>query len=289
MTHIKRVIGTTTTYCTTVDYAEAMNILENRINGDGRFGGKQSLDYTSGFNQHRTAEEALETMRSGWQFGRDKMAAALEGMPTVAAEQPFYAYDVTGEYPDIALFSAGEPEYMVTRYEAIDAATPIVRLYVNRSANCFIKPESLASWGAALLRYAMGLEASGVSTELWVFQCVVEGKDRVWNQILVKDATAPWDIDRVAFALANPDMLRRVIFAIEETHPDLQRDHPGFYSGYGMPSNLNDAQRAELPAGSIVFTKLDDNIGDAEAIKRVDQMVRDQTSEAWLHMAKAAQ
>ena len=276
-----------THFVETYTYAEAIACLEGRIGMTG-LKGKASIEEVKGRNSFyttKTPQACIEVMRSGWKKGRDGLKAAIASMPAVDVDGIIQTFDVAGGLPDVPLYLSGEPEHFRTFGEVVEKLQPVVTLYVNRAAHCGIDAKSLAAWGGAIVRYALGLEAAGMTAEVIVYSSVRHGSHTVTSTVKVKEANEPWDLDRIAFTVAHGDMLRRVVFAMNERDEALNLADSDFFYGYGHPSDMPAHLRKEAPAGSIFFPRLENDITMEEAITRVDTLTAEAIAKAWTEAA----
>lgn len=183
----------------------------------------------------RTFNEAVEmALYTGWPEGRKMMAdsyAIISPRP-----EPYHSetLSVAGMYPNIPAYISGSPECMVD-YEYQNIATnPIIKVdYVNGGTSN-ISAKSLMLRGAAVLSLCDQLEKRGYSTEINLVSETNGGygitRTTFIKRVAVKPAGEPIDLDRMAFALAQPAVHRRLHFALIEQHRELESI---FGSSYG--------------------------------------------------------
>ena len=78
--------------------------------------------------------------------------------------------------------------------------------------------------GALILSLIDSLESAGISTEVvWIHNSTVEpyrsSPQTISSRVMLKRAEDPLDVEALAFACANPSMLRRIGFGASETMP----------------------------------------------------------------------
>jgi hypothetical protein len=181
-------------------------------------------------------DEALKLARFGWPEGRKLMSESLALI--IPRPEPFRSqiYDVGGAYPIVPIAITGDPACMVDFYNANIATQPIVRIDQNIRASWNVEPETMMTHGAAVLSLVSDLEARGYSVELRIFEhnhCIARGPNLIWSAIY-KRAGELLDLDRAAFALAHPAVLRRFGFTMREQSPELER---GYSAEYGFETN----------------------------------------------------
>lgn len=154
--------------------------------------------------------------------------------------------------PGTALVNAivtGHPRPMVGVRKAKSTAKgagKVHRIVVNICASAAIKADILERRGGAVLALADAIERRGGKVEL-VVRCSMS--NRIGYEVLVKPAAAKLNLHSVAFAVAHPSMLRRMVFSAMETEPAALRDRIGVGGGYGMPSDMTrESDTIYLPA-----------------------------------------
>lgn len=193
----------------------------------------------SGWAGTSTFDKAIEmATTTGWPEGRELMS---ESLALVAPRPEYYSsmsFDVAGAYPMVPLYCAGEPECMVDFGADLRQSKPVVRIDYTCSALGYISPKEMMLKGAAVLSLCDQLEARGHSVELRIVSNWDNSSGSTNHQfhysVVFKRAGQPWDLDRAAFACANPATMRRLGFALVEQHSELER---GFGSGYGRTNN----------------------------------------------------
>lgn len=195
-----------------------------------------SLDPDKAFHGTKDFPEAERLVREGWPEGRDRMIDGMEAAALVAPMLPASSrrLDVAGAYPIAALAACGDPMSMVDPGDLSAAARPIVRLAFSFSYSAFKQAREIEQYGAALLTWIDRIEESGRSVEVTACHTATADAWRFASRIVVKKAGEPLEVDRIAFVVGHPAMLRRIHFRAYE-----MENAPGFQNafegGYGMP------------------------------------------------------
>jgi len=196
-------------------------------------------------------ETAIRQARYGWPEGlarMSEMAARLErAVAQRARSRQEVFWDVAGSVVDVGRFVTGDPENMMEfEPQPQDARGRIFVLKVNLSASASVDSKVLFWRGAAIMGLTDLLEKNGFSVEIQGCEAVHSGGLRYVVRFPVKAAGAMLDQDRLAFALASPSMLRRVLFAVEENESPAIVERMGFNcgGGYGCPAD-DDAPSGE--------------------------------------------
>jgi len=211
------------------DWATFCHVVERRENTTGWK--SSSLNYDGeGWTGTTDLAENIDLMRKGWPEGTARIVA---GVTALAAAQddmaPQWAMDVCGAFPDVGAYIAGEVEHM--HNPSMDApAAPILRLFVPGSNSASVEPWEIENFGIALLTLIDSLERDGRQIELvWQMTAlptkparkgstkrVSAGLPPTSVQVELKRAGDQMDLDRLAYAIAHPAMLRRSCFAVME-------------------------------------------------------------------------
>lgn len=173
-------------------------------------------------------EGAFDKARHGWPEGRAKMVDAMAKARPSVSLPPAFTMDVAGAYPDPAAAAAGAPDCMVS-FDPVEVRhKPIVRIAVNVWASGAYEPNEFTNYGAAVLSYIDAIESSGFRVELTMLcHCKMSRtKDTYSGRVMIKRAEEPLDIDRVAFCLTHPSMLRRLWFGHMQVAPGAAGNMP---------------------------------------------------------------
>jgi len=169
---------------------------------------------------------AVAYARYGWREGREQIVA---GLIAAARSAPLSyrseQYDVGGAYPCIPIALAGDPACMVELGDQAISARPVIRLRVDLAAPSRITGEQIVNHGIAVLSAADALQSAGYSVEISL-ACATNDPAATVPPLLqlsavFKRAGDALDLDRAAFALANPAVSRRLYFALLESHADI--------------------------------------------------------------------
>jgi len=217
-------------------------------------GYKASIKTDDSWTGTRTFEEAMNLATYGWPEGRKKL---LDNLQIAAKKQVSRThaknYDVGGMYPDVPMYCAGEPAYMVTQENEIRHSKPIVRLLLQKFVSAMVSSENIMNQGAAILSCVDSLENDGHSCEI---EMVLSG---AWTRMsgtkqeirwIAKRAGEPLELDRMAFQLIQPAMFRRILFRINEQNPKAERGN----GSYWIPTNSPEVEPGQIyfeqPSGS---------------------------------------
>jgi hypothetical protein len=192
------------------------------------------------FNYTKSLGEAVELCQHGWQEVRpdvDKLLGVLEERLTDAFGSYFVTeYQTSGAVVDMGRFVTGEPECMMEFVQEPQARMGrVVKIVVNASVSWNIDQQLILNRGVAILALIDTIHKMGVGVELW-WEESASHTINFTTLVKLHDSSEPMDIDAIMFALANPDMLRRLQFSVQEQHP--LANQMGVGNGYGTPQNL---------------------------------------------------
>lgn len=207
---------------------ELLDFIENEepnwtVQSSKKQGAGSSWDLGVSFNK------AMELLRYGWEEGVKKASALAQPIPnhTRWTEK----FDYAGEIPDVGRYLAGDPMHM-RRRGASRKPKPAMTLAISIGANCNVHSTSMANYGAAMLALIDRLESKGVRVELYVLWATEGNKGRTSISVNLKRAQDVLDISAIAFGVAHPAMLRRIMFAC------IERTRQPYIPGYGSSSSL---------------------------------------------------
>jgi hypothetical protein len=141
--------------------------------------------------------------------------------------------DVVGDFFDIGTVLSGEPECWWREEMAPQRDT--IRIESNFVLSANISEDMLMNRGGAIVALCDSLADAGYGVDLRM----VAGIEyrRQYFMVDVGVSCKPLDIDSVAFCLAHPATLRRLIFGLMEKH--YNKTNCG--DGYGRPTNYLNA------------------------------------------------
>lgn len=193
-------------------------------------------------------KEAIEMLSYGWEEGRNrirKMRDEVEDRMGIPMPEMVPVHDVAGSEVDVARYLDRVPENM-TEWVLQEDDRLFVRIVINNAVSGITDANAILARGAMVAAVIDALESRGHRTSLTVAEAVSptrsgdKKRDRQINEYIVKTESDPLDLERVAFAVAHPSMLRRIFFAVEEHLPRNIREAYGFHGGggYGIPAEI---------------------------------------------------
>jgi hypothetical protein len=219
----------------------------------GTSGGDASHDNCSNEWNGRTGsyEAAVELTRKGWKEGASRVDALRRELDTavqtlVASKAAGMTYDVDGDFVDLGRLITGDPECCGSwQIQGDDRSEKVVKIVANICVSAAVRAETIFARGAACLAAVDIIESLGRRVELWVGLGVNHAGRRIETHVLVKQASQPAELDRLAYVLCHASMLRRIAFA----HMEINNHNPS--CSYPGPVWSDDAiVLPELKTGS---------------------------------------
>lgn len=230
----------------------------------------RNLKWSGGLTWHEAKAMAL----SGWREGLEKIdryRAQIAPIITEKVLRPKQVFSMAGHYVDVGSFLANDPECFITReYEERNYPGRIFKLICSISFSAAITPETIIQRGAMVCALVDAIEFAGHRVEV-VCNGAMSRYDSVdhrkglkkndgWFEVsvTVKKTQQPLEMSDLAFCLAHPAMLRRMLFSAAEIE-----GWSDVADAYGYPSQAS--EKGDLYVGE-VFSGI---VPDADAINWV--------------------
>jgi len=219
---------------------------------DSKAGLKQSrsadnLEWSGGL----TWEQAKAMARSGWVDGMKKIEKYRVQIFNKIAEKILKAdpvNTVSGYNVEVGRFLAGQPDCFTAK-DLFEKNYPgrIYKIVCSVSFSAAIKPETIIQRGAMICAMIDAIEFAGHRAEVICNSVMSAGqpenyskaksKNLGWMEIsvVIKKSTQPIEMTDLAFCLAHPAMLRRIMFSVAEIE-----GWSDFISNYGYPAEASD-------------------------------------------------
>lgn len=197
--------------------------------------------------------EAVTLARTGWSDGARKVRELIREYwralrPTLVPREDWIA-NVVGHAVDIGAYVSGVPTCWQDCH-AVPAPARRLAVVLNGAATCKVETDELIAKGAAVAAAVEAAVLSGWHVRVDVVWCMKAGgserRIQTWCP-LVHYGQRPM-LSLLAFVLAHPSCLRRILFSVWENLPAELRRIYGFASSgpYGYPRDLDTP-----PAGAV--------------------------------------
>lgn len=222
-----------------------------------------------------TWEQAKQMAVNGWREGMreiDKYRAKIVPIVTEKVLRPKQIYSVAGYNVDVGSFMANEPECFIAReYEERNYPGQIYKIVASISFSVSITPETIIQRGAMICALIDAIEFAGHRAEVICNAASTVSDNSKYRQekykengwfevsVTVKKVSQPLEMSDLAFCLAHPAMLRRIMFSAAE----LEGWSDFTCNYYGYPAEASDK-------GDIYIREINSRVvPDEEAIKWV--------------------
>lgn len=242
---MSKVITTEFTYTSLVDFAinrehRAESDLTSSRNGRPSFSGTESFD------------QAIEYAKQGWDVGLEQFK--LEDVVTASGMielQP----RVQGFLPHIPNYINGFPEQMFHLEDVKDYNLPEINIYVPLNFNSWIKADQAIAYAKSIARIVNELSASHKVKLIGMSCTQMSSGSKYIDQVVIKDYDESLVINCVAFAF-HPSFLRRLIFSVLESRPDLDHGYGSTISWYKQYLDLDN-----IPSNSLFLNNIMSIVG----------------------------
>lgn len=189
--------------------------------------------------------------KKGWDEGLveiEKYRARIIPKITDKVLRPMPVYAVAGYNVDVGTFLSNNPECFLTReFEERNYPGRIFKIVCSISFSASITPETIIQRGAMVCALVDAIEYAGHRAEVisnvafsgWDSEEARLGKNKTYGwfevSVVVKKASQPLEMSDLAFCLAHPAMLRRMMFSVAELNGWSDR-----FSNYGYPAEATD-------------------------------------------------
>ncbi|OAV71848.1 hypothetical protein Barb4_00367 [Bacteroidales bacterium Barb4] len=213
---------------------------------------KSSRDNNNiGWSGGLTWEQAKQMAISGWRDGMneiEKYRAKIVPIVTEKVLRPKQVYSLAGYSVDVGSFLANDPECFIAReYEERNYPGKIYKIVASISFSAAIKPETIIQRGAMICALIDAIEFAGHRAEVICNDASSVSDSEKYRQgkykeggwfevsVTVKKVSQPLEMSDLAFCLAHPAMLRRIMFSVAEL-----QGWSDFANNYGCPAEATD-------------------------------------------------
>ena len=194
---------------------------------------KSSETMGYGFTKTHNFNEAVTLMINGWDDVAKKIAQKLDARKDdiVSAVKQKSFCDVVGYQACVPLYLQGVPANMVNRKNVpVKQRVVTINKCINYSGA--VDADEIIEESVKALMIVKKLEAQGIRVNANVFLGTESGHRRITCKVRIKNSGERLNISKMAFLLAHPSMLRRMMFHFIEVYPNTTSS---FVGGYGHP------------------------------------------------------
>ena len=223
---------------------------------------RRNADHWSG---NLSWNDAKELALKGWRDGLKDIQKYQAKISPFIAEKVLrhqQVFGVSGYNVDVGCYLANDPECFVSRvYEEQNYPGKIYTIVCSISFSSSISPETIIQRGAMICALIDAIEYAGHRAEVICndASCVRNEsdyrngkyKEYGWFEVdvTIKKADQPLEMIELAFCLAHPSMLRKIMFSVAEIE-----GWSDFANNYGIPakaSNKGDLYIQEVFSGEV--------------------------------------
>ncbi len=252
-----------------------------------RASGKSSSNFTGTYNY----ADAEKLARDGWVKGakniKHYMDTFFDRVSSKVQTTDIHRSIDPGIMFDVGAFCAGQPDCWLTEEPRIvdGLGNRVLVVNVHVTASAAVSASTISARGGAIVATVQALELAGYSVEVNAVHKITSvntgtgygDHDPNWNQethIRLKASDQPINLEELAFVIAHPSMLRRILFRTIERCQDRELCKKLSYN-YGYPADV-----AEVNQGDIYFptmhAKTIDWLDDATTLKLIFKLLAKQ-------------
>lgn len=224
---------------------------------------KESRTYANHWSGGLDWNESKRLALMGWQKGLveiDKFQARVNELITSKIVRHKPVYTVAGNYIDIGNYLSNDPECFIAKeYDENNQQGKIITIVCSISFSAAISPETIIQRGAMICALIDAIEYAGYRVEVIANVALAEdcsnrygsNKETGWFEVdvTIKKANQALNKIELAFCLAHPAMLRRILFSVAEIE-----EWSDYATNYGYPSkatNKGDIYIEEVFSGVV--------------------------------------
>jgi len=192
---------------------------------------KESLVKGSSWAGTYDYEEADYLLTHGWQEKAEKLAKKLP-IKVVSSEvrKTTPSYGMVGHQASVPRYIMGVPQNMINS-KPVTVQQKIITINKSISVNCRVTAEQIEEEGIKALQIIQALEGKGYRVKLNIFWLSLVTNEMAICKVCIKKPEERLSLIKVAFPIAHPSMLRRIMLNWMERFEELT--DRSFTYGYG--------------------------------------------------------
>lgn len=216
-------------------------ICDTPLNETFRFKRLESSIGHPTFTGTESYDEAVKLFSEGWGFGANELTRRIK-LDKTKEEVKFIQksiFDIVGFQASVPRYLQGIPTNMVNK-KMVPIKQKVVTINKVVWFGAWVTTEQIMKWSKATLDVIQAIEKQGMRVNLNIVFGTQADRKIEGGKIRIKNANERLNISKLAFPLAHPSMLRRLLFRYLEVSPTVSK---GFTMGYGMPIQDNDYKK----------------------------------------------
>ena len=196
--------------------------------------GSSSVSGDLEFTGTESYEQAIDLAKHGYPEGVQWIKDGLDNVKAKKGLQIECSFDVTGDEACIDRYLGNDPENMVNYNYTVQGGIKFLDVYFSIGYSCRHEQPEIIKRGVQVLSNIDSLENNNYRVRIIAYHMTTGGRNRpLLHEIIVKDYQEPIELDRMAFIMVNPSMLRRLGFRITEIYaPAYTRRNYGCSGSY---------------------------------------------------------
>jgi hypothetical protein len=195
---------------------------------------KSSRKESSSWNGNVNWKESKQLAQNGWLEGWkeiEKIRARISPLLTNKIVKHLPEYAICGGSLDIGTYLANDPECFITKgYDEIVQEGKIITLVCSISFSSSISASTIIQRGAIVCALIDAIEYAGYRVEIICNDTSIYNGHKFEVDVTLKKANQQLQMIEIAFCLAHPAMLRRMMFSVAEIE-----GWSDYASNYGCP------------------------------------------------------
>lgn len=200
------------------------------------------------FTKTESYEQALNLLKNGWDEGAKKIKTVFDRKAPQLINKSKSYNSVVGYQANIPNYLNNSPLSMINK-KTVKVQSPVVTIVRELSVPGRISSDFIMSEGIKFLKYIADLESQGQRAKIILQDDTVDYRNNTsYNnivRIVIKHPDELLHIGKLAFPIAHPSMLRRILFRYTEVNPETPEC---FTYSYGQPN-----KKVFLKDGEILY------------------------------------
>ena len=217
--------------------SEVLNFIDKHEVTEGYKANMASVEGVYSFTKTNDFNEAMNLLKHGWESGAQKLNTQLKTIKTVDGYKTKQFYGVAGYQCSVPRYLQGIPTNMVNSKRVV-TKNKVVNITKDICYNAGWDADKMIEQGVKFVELVNKIESTGTRCNVFVMLGAQRYNNKVCFKIKIKDSSQRMNIKQLAFPLAHPSMLRRILFALMERH-ETTKD---MYNGYGSPISFDELQ-----------------------------------------------
>lgn len=196
--------------------------------------------YMPGFTYYYTFDKALDNLYGGkWQTGTEQLTTKFNLFNKAFEEKARTKteYDVVGYQASVPRYLMGIPQNMINN-KPIKRKEKVITICKHIGFTADITVNEIIDYSARALAIINQIEKSGVRCNLDIISPSYGRGGRIGSiRIRIKNANEKIAPGKLAFSIANPDMFRKIIFALRLTN--CYNGNWNIFEGYSGGTNYD--------------------------------------------------